>query len=320
MQLSDRIGRWLKLQDLHVLTTVVQAGTMGKAAQRLNTTQPNISRSIAELEHALGVRLLDRHRQGIAPTEYGRALLDCGVAVFDCLRQGVKKIEFLADPAAGEVRIGSSTFVAENFVFAVIKRLTKRYPRIVFHLVTADETDTLHRELNERNVDLLIARRAGLFADESLDFEMLYDSSFVVVAGARSPWVRRRRITLAELVNESWVLPPPDAPGRHPAWSSAVYPEIFRASGLNYPRATVFAAPPGVRLNFVATGRFLTMVTTHVLGLSGRSGIKVVPVKLQYTSAPIGIVTLKNRTLSPAAQLFLDEAREVAKPLAQRKW
>jgi hypothetical protein len=71
MQLSDRIGRRMKLQDLHVLMTVVQAGTMGRAAQQLNTTQPNISRSIAELEHALGVRLLDRHCRGIEPTAYG---------------------------------------------------------------------------------------------------------------------------------------------------------------------------------------------------------------------------------------------------------
>src|SRR5712671_1748431 len=107
MQLGDRIGSRMKLQDLHVLMTVVQAGSMGKAAQRLNTTQPNVSRSIAELEHAFGVRLLDRHRQGVEPTEYGRALLDCGAAVFDDLRQGVKSIEFLADPTAGEVRIGS---------------------------------------------------------------------------------------------------------------------------------------------------------------------------------------------------------------------
>ena len=127
----------MKLQDLHVLMTVVQAGSMGKAAQRLNTTQPNISRSIADLEYALGVRLLDRHRQGVEPTEYGRALLDCGVAVFDDLRQGVKNIEFLADPGAGEVRIGSSPSSAESFVSAVIKRLSRRYPRIVFHLVTA---------------------------------------------------------------------------------------------------------------------------------------------------------------------------------------
>src|SRR6266566_960540 len=87
MQLSDRIGKRIKLQDVHVLMSVVQAGSMGKAARQLNTSQPNISKSIADLECALGVRLLDRHRQGVEPTEYGRALLDSGVAVFDELRQ-----------------------------------------------------------------------------------------------------------------------------------------------------------------------------------------------------------------------------------------
>jgi DNA-binding transcriptional LysR family regulator len=160
MQLSDRIGSRMKLQDLHVLMTVVQAGSMGKAAQRLNTTQPNISRSISELEKTLGVRLLDRHRQGIEPTEYGRALLDCGVAVFDDLRQGVKNIEFLANPTAGEVRIGSTVFLAATFVSAVVDRLSRRYPRVVFHILTG-YMETLHRELSERNVDLLIVRSAA---------------------------------------------------------------------------------------------------------------------------------------------------------------
>ena len=62
MQLSDRIGRRIKLHDLHVLMAVAQAGSMSRAAQLLNTTQPAISRSIADLEHTLGVRLLDRRR------------------------------------------------------------------------------------------------------------------------------------------------------------------------------------------------------------------------------------------------------------------
>ena len=114
MQLSDRIGRRMRLQDLHVLMTVMQAGSMGKAAQRLNITQPAISRSIAELEHAFGVRLLDRHRQGVEPTEYGRALLDGGLTVFDELRQTVKNIESLADPTAGEVRIGTIPPIAAS--------------------------------------------------------------------------------------------------------------------------------------------------------------------------------------------------------------
>src|SRR3954468_11517757 len=145
MQLSDRIGRRMKLQDLHVLMTVVQAGTLGNAGELLNIPQPAISRSIAELEHALGVRLLDRHRRGVEPTTYGRALLDGGVAVFDDLRQGVKNIEFLANPTAGEVRIGSTDFLAATFVSALVDRLSRRYPRVVFHLVTG-YIDTLHRE------------------------------------------------------------------------------------------------------------------------------------------------------------------------------
>jgi DNA-binding transcriptional LysR family regulator len=78
MQLSDRIGRQIKLHDLHVLMAVVQAGSMGKAAAMLNTTQPAISRSVAELERTLDVRLLDRRPQGVEPTEYGRALLGLG--------------------------------------------------------------------------------------------------------------------------------------------------------------------------------------------------------------------------------------------------
>src|SRR5262249_43226908 len=162
---------------------------------------------------------------------YGRALLECGAAVFDDLRQGVRKIEFLADPAAGEVRIGSSTITAATFVSAVIKQLSRRYPRVVFHLVADTDNDTLSRELNERNIDLFVGRKIGLFADEDCAFESLYEDSFVVVVGARSPWVRKRSIALADLMDESWLLPPPDRA------LGPVFLDAFRASGLAYPRA-----------------------------------------------------------------------------------
>jgi DNA-binding transcriptional LysR family regulator len=313
MQLSDRIGRRLKLQDLHVLMTVVQAGSMGKAAQRLNTTQPNISRAVAELEHALGVRLLDRHRQGIEPTEYGRALLDCGVAVFDDLRQGVKNIEFLADPTAGDVRIGCNAYLATTFVTAVVDRLSRRYPRIVFH-VAATLAEALHRELSERNVDLLIARRLGALADEQLAFELLFDDSNVVMTGAQNPWVQRRRIALAELMNEPWTLPPPDSV------IGSVAMEAFRGSGLDYPRTTVVTYFAHLRLSLLETGRFLTIHPASLLRFPAkRPDLKVLPVDLQLPREPIGIFTLKNRTLSPTAKLFIEHAREVAKPLARRK-
>ena len=313
MQLSDRFGSRMKLQDLHVLMTVVQAGSMGKAAQILNTTQPNISRSIGELEQALGVRLLDRHRQGIAPTEYGRALLDCGAAVFDDLRQGVKNIAFLADPTAGELRIGTTTFLAASFVSALVDRLSRRYPRIVFHLVTG-YTETLHRELAERNVDLLIIRGSGPIADPRYDFEFLFDDSYVVAAGAQNQWVRRRRIEIAELANELWVLPPPDSV------IGSIVMDAFRASGLDYPRVSVVTDCPHMRISLLATGRFVTIFPASAFRfLTKRSELKVLPVELPTARRPNGIVTLKNRALGPVARLFIDCAREVAKPLARRK-
>jgi len=311
MHVSDRIGRRMKLHDLHVLMAAVQAGSMGEAARRLNTSQSAISRSIAELEHALGVRLLDRNRQGIEPTQYGRALLGCGLAVFDELRQGVKNIEFLADPTAGEVRIGSNPLLAASFVSAVVDRLSRRYPRIVFHLVTASY-ETLHRELIERNVDLLIARRFGPMADERMEFEFLFDESYVVATGAQSPWVRRRRLALADLVSEPWVLP-------HESMTGSIAAEAFRASGLDHPHTIVFTNSPEVRISLLTTGRFLTVFSASSLKFpTRRSEIKVLPVKLPAAHVTNGIITLKNRTLGPVARLFVEQARELAKPLAKR--
>ena len=70
--------------------------------------------------------------------------------------------------------------------------------------------ETLRRELSERNVDLLITPRLELVTDEQFGFETLYEETFVVVVGINSPWAKRRRIELAELMNEPWTLPPPD--------------------------------------------------------------------------------------------------------------
>ena len=92
-QWDARLGRRLRLRDLHVFMTVLRQGSMGKAAVELSVSQPAISKAIADLEHTMGVRLLDRTAQGVEPTRYGAALLKWGCAVFDDLRQGIKEIE-----------------------------------------------------------------------------------------------------------------------------------------------------------------------------------------------------------------------------------
>src|SRR5258706_2291821 len=99
-------------------------------------------------------------------------------------------------------------------------------------------SEILYRELNERNVDLLVAQRFGPLADEKLGFEIVYDDAYVVIAGAQNPLVRRRRIKLAELRNESWALPPPASALR------SIAMQAFPATALGYPRTNRFTSPP----------------------------------------------------------------------------
>src|SRR5215468_6372995 len=98
LEWESRLGRRVKLRDLHILSTVVQWGSMTKGAAHLGMSQPAVSEAVANLESALEVPLLDRSPRGIEPTDYARALLKRGRVIFDELRQGIRDIEFLTDP------------------------------------------------------------------------------------------------------------------------------------------------------------------------------------------------------------------------------
>lgn len=307
MQLSDRIGRRMRLQDLHVFLTVVNAGSMGKAATILNSTQPNITRSIAALEHTLGVRLLDRDHRGVEPTDFGRALVKRSLIAFDELRASVKDIEFLADPTAGEIRIGSITYLAASFVTAVIDRLSLGYPRMSFDVLAGD-TATLNRALTDRNVDFVLAQRFGAFSDEQFNFEKLYEERYVVLASAKNRWVRRKKVELADLLDEPWTLSSPETV------IGLVAKEAFSSSGLPHPRVTVTTFPKEMRMNLLLTDRFLTISPTSDLRLpTKRPEFKPLPVKLPIAPIPIGVITLRNRPLNKVGEIFLDHARGVAR-------
>src|SRR5438034_6216847 len=127
MQWSDRIGRRLKPRDLHVFLAVAEKGNMAKAAEQLAISRPVVSKTIAELEHTLGVRLLDRTPKGVEPTLYGRALLKRSLAVFDELRQSVSDIEFLANPSAGELRVGFAEVPAAGLVHPAVSANESAY-------------------------------------------------------------------------------------------------------------------------------------------------------------------------------------------------
>jgi len=308
MSWSDRIGRRVRLRDLHVLLAVAETRSMAKAAQRLAISQPVVSKTIADLEHALGVRLLDRTSQGVEPTAYGRSFIHCGTAVFDEMRRGVQDIEFLADPTAGEVRIGAaSPFV--DLVTAAVARVAARYPRIEWYVTEGGDTPTCCRMLRGRNIDVAIGRLGTSVADD-LNSEPLYEDYMSVVAGLDSRWARRRRIKLADLTGEAWVLPEANSVGW--LWID----EAFRSVGVMTPKPQVISNSMSVRIGLAETGRFLTMVAPSMLrfGAAGRR-LKILPTRTK--TQVVDILTVKNRTPNPIATLFIKELQVLAKPLAK---
>jgi DNA-binding transcriptional LysR family regulator len=314
MQWVDRVGRRLKLRDLHILLTVVQRGSMAKAAAALAISQPAVSKAIADMEHTVGLRLLDRSRNGIEPTAYGSALARRGLAIFDELKHGVEELAFLADPTAGELRIGSTESIAAGLLPAVIERFSREHPRVHLDIAQAVMSTLHYRELRERSIDLLLGRIPTPFAEDDLETDIVYDDQVVVVAGRHSKWARSRRLKLADLASEPWILPPADTlPGSLAA-------ELFRASGAaEMPRAPVTTLSIHLCCRLVASGRFVTTLPTSILRFAGRDlSLKVLPIKLPAQPRPVAIITLKNRTLSPVAKLFIECVHQLAKPHTKR--
>ena len=314
MQWDERIGRRLKLRDLHILMSVAQCGTMGKAAEQLAITQPAVSKAISDIEHTLKVRLLDRTAHGVEPTVYGRSLLKWSNAVFDDLRQGVREIEYLSDPTAGELRIGCTEPMAWGIVPAVIERLTQQYPRLVFHVKQAEPITLRDRELRERNVELVIGRIVEPLSDE-VQVETLFEERLFVVAGLQNRWARRRKMNLAELVDEPWSVGPPES------FAGSLMADAFRAEDLPPPRVSSVTNSIPLHYALLASGRFLSILPGSLLRFSvDRMSLKVLPVKLRAPlGPPVGFAILKKRTLSPVAQLFIECLREVARPLANAR-
>jgi DNA-binding transcriptional LysR family regulator len=308
---EGRLGRRLRLRDLHILATVVKWGSMAQAAKHLSMSQPAVSDAIAQLEDALRVRLLDRSPRGVGPTIYADALLKRGLVVFDELKQGIRDIECLADPNAGEIRVGSPEFITAGLLPAIIDRLSRARPGIIIHTVDALAGMMEFRELRERNVDLMLVRipRPLMNRDPDVDVEVLFEERFFVVAGGRSPWAARRNLTLAELINERWIL-------QSANMIRPLIEQAFGAHGLEVPRAKVSSLSVHVRNHLLATGRYLTILPGSVLRFNAKHwSLKALPIDLGIKPVPTAIVTLKNRTLSPVVQIFIEEARAIAKSL-----
>lgn len=308
MDLHHRIVTRVKLRELRVLLVVVQQGSLAKAAEKLAMSQPAVSKAVAELEHALGARMLDRLARGVEPTMEGRVVVEHARTVFDELRRTAEELEAIADPSGGDLQVGTSAALAAGLLPRVLELLHERRPGIRFHVLEA-EREVLFRELRARTLDLALTRIPSPESHPELLFEPLFDEHLFVVCGPSHPLARRKRVTPEDLVGQQWI---------HPTAGivlDSIVKSAFEAMRLRFPPPTVTTTSVSLRFELLGSGGFLTILAGSMLHFSHfRDRLVALPIELP-SSGVTGVTTLRERSLSPIGRLFIDCLREQTKPL-----
>jgi DNA-binding transcriptional LysR family regulator len=308
-----RASRYFRMRDLELLNALAHSSSMAKAAQMLSISQPAVSKAIADLEGSLGVKLLDRGFAGARLTVYGEVLSRSAHLTLNELRQCLRDIDALADPEAGEVRIGAPEPVTAGLVSAAVVNFTRRYPRAFVEIVNAHTSQGTFSELRERKADLLVGRIPRDVAADDLAIEMLFTEHRFVVCGARSRWARLRKIGLAELRDGPWVVATPGE-------AQTELRQAFESYGLEPPRARVVSNSLQLRRSLLASGDYLTLLTMPSINAfeSDHFVLKRLPIELPMLDSPFAIVTLRHRTLSPVVGRFIECLRPVAASLERK--
>jgi DNA-binding transcriptional LysR family regulator len=302
---EDRIGRRLRLKDLHTLQVIAERGSMAKASAELGLSQPAISKAVADMEHVLGAALLDRSARGVELTEAGRLLVGRGRVAFDELRQGVQDIQQFADPTRGEVRIGTTEPISA-FVAEVIIRLHRLHPGVTYQVAISDTT-TLIRQLRERELDVVITRWTDEAVAEDIEAEALFSAPLAVLADRSHPLAPRKGLTLADLAGEAWTLSP------QASFLGRIVADLFERAGLAYPVTVVTTLSIHMRLNLLASGAFLTVLPARMAGDRANAGwLRAVDVALPESAGTIAAITVRNRRSGGATSLFQQACRDVA--------
>lgn len=306
-----RIQRRIRLRDLETLSAVVQAGSMRKAAQVMHLSQPAISRSISDLEQALGCELLQRGRAGVEPTPFGEVLVRRARGVFDELQGALREVAHLADPGAGEVHLACMETLQAGLLGACVESVLKQHPRMRIVLEMGQSPDLVNVFLMQRMVDFVVARPQALPLPTGVEGERLFQDVPRVLVGRSSPHARRRKVALADLAQEHWIL------GRTELLPGSPVARAFSDAGIGMPERVTASGSLHTRYRLLEAGNGVTVIPHSLLPFSDvASRFRVLPIQMPPWTFPTMVLTLQNRVLPPAAQLLLEHVRRLAKPLA----
>ncbi|HET9062452.1 MAG TPA: LysR family transcriptional regulator [Candidatus Binatia bacterium] len=299
----------IDLRSVRYLVAIVDEGTFARAAEKLNVTQPALSRSVQALEHALRVRLLDRGKSGATPTAFGRLLIERGRSLLSDAAAITRELELLSGAETGAIAVGAGAYPGELCVGPAAGRLLARRPGITIRIAIGDWPELTEKVLTEK-LDLAICDLATAEGNPRLRVEPLPQHQGVLFCRTGHPLSKRRAVTLDEA--REFPLALTSVPDR--------LAPVLRREGL----LTGSAASPAVHVDTFRLAREIVLRSDAIGGAIAAQiaedvrarRVVILPLDLPWFTTRYGFIYLAGRTLAPSLQLFMAEVRAVESELA----
>lgn len=271
----------LRVKHLRLLELLVAAGTVRKAAEQLNVSQPAVSEMLKELESAFGGSLFERTRGGVAPNQRAEILLRRLRPVLGELESA--QAELLSSQPA--LRIGTNLQFLTHLLPKALARVRSANPGLVF-VVREGATSALLEGLFGGELDCIIGRLpSGTPRAAELAFWPLYGGELCLVVGRAHPLARRKRVTLHDLAAEGWAL------GGTAGAARRIVDQAFMAAGLRPPVPVLECRPQFANLAFAASMQLVTVATRSDALVAQRDGtVAILPVELPVEHAPVAFI------------------------------
>jgi DNA-binding transcriptional LysR family regulator len=299
----------LKTRQLLLLLHLSEHGSVLRAAEAANMTQPAASKLLAEMERTLGVKLFERHARGVEPTWYGQVLLRRARAALTELNRAHDEITALRNGQMGQAAIGTVVNPGTNLVPQAIAAVKREFPDLLIR-VEMDYSRPLVAKLVDGQLDMVIGRILGPDGLAELEFEPLADEPHSLIARAGHPLTRRRHLEHADLLDFGWILPPPASLLR------SRMDAMFLERGLPWPQSIVETSAMPVITNLLRNSDLLTALpVASIAPYTQANMLTVLPIELGVSIESFGIIRRRDQLLSPGGQRVLDQLRTTARRL-----
>lgn len=304
--LIQRLPRHLKMGELRVFVTVLEHRSFRKAATVLHLTQPAVTKAVAGLEATLGVKLFDRHANGVEPTVLGATFAPRAIAIFEELRRAAQDLTLASTGATGSLRVGIVPMPAIPFLPVAIGQLVDMHPNLFVSVVEETETSLLDR-LRKRDIELAILRLSNFDPETDLQVAALFEEKLCVIASKDHPLAARKDLTWPELLRERWVMPPADC------YFFEYVLRTFSKLDLALPRHVVEAFSVHIQFAMVLHGAMLSFGLRSQIDFAPGKGFLVrLPFELPTPAKVVGAVSLRSNQPSPLAQQLVGHIQNLA--------